>query len=159
MKKFRACLVLSFSALTLFFAGCADELDTQPKVELSLDNLLAKDPNAIEGILSKMYGTFALTGPDGRDSQDIAGASAGETGFLRGILNLEDFTADDMKNRWGDDGLDQLTTTSSWDSNNKFFRYLYDRVYFIVPQTTNIILALNNVDVQDEDLIRSSTLR
>ena len=155
MKNINKSIVLGMTTLVLLFSSCANELDTKPKVELSLENLLARDPNAVEGILSKMYGTFALSGPTGPGSSDISGSDPGETAFLRGIINLQEFTADGMKNRWGDDGLDQLTTTSNWDPNNKFFRYLYDRVYYIVPQTTNIILALNTVDVPNEAQIVS----
>ncbi|AWH84789.1 RagB/SusD family nutrient uptake outer membrane protein [Flavobacterium album] len=154
MKNFRNKIILGFTALALGISSCTSDLDTKPKVEMSLENLLAKDPQAVEGLLSKMYGTFALSGPSGPGSSDISG-NAGETGFLRGIINLQDFTADGMKNRWGDDGLDQLTTASDWTSRNKFFQYLYDRVYYIVPQTTNIILALENVDVANEEQIKS----
>lgn len=148
-------LIAVFAAALFSLTACTDDLNTEPKVELSLENLLAKDPNAIQGILSKMYGTFALSGSDGPDSSDIIAPNAGEGAFLRGILNLQDFTADGMKNRWGDDGLDQLTTTSNWDGNNKFFRYLYDRAYYTIPQTTNIILALETVDVPNEEQITS----
>ncbi|RWW93834.1 RagB/SusD family nutrient uptake outer membrane protein [Flavobacterium cerinum] len=155
MKKLSTSIILGLSSLALLFSSCSDELDTKPKVELSLENLLAKDPNAIEGLLSKMYGTFALSGSKGPGSSDITGPDPGETAFLRSIVNLQDFTGDAMKNRWGDDGLDQLTTTSRWDANNKFFRYLYDRVYYIVPQTTNIILVLDRVDVANEEQIVS----
>lgn len=155
MRNFRNKIILGLTALLLVVSSCTDDLNTKPKVELSLENLLAKDPDAIKGLLSKMYGAFALSGPNGPGSSDITGPDPGETAFLRGIINLQEFTADGMKNRWGDDGLDQLTTTSDWDSNNKFFKYLYDRVYYIVPQTTNIILALDNVDVADEEQIVS----
>lgn len=155
MKNFNKKIILGISALVLLFSSCTDDLNTEPKVELSLENLLAQDPNAVEGLLSKMYGTFALSGPTGPGSSDISGPDAGETAFLRSIINMQEFTADGMKNRWGDDGLDQLTTASDWNGNNKFFRYLYDRVYFVVPQTTNIILALNNVDVANEEQIVS----
>ena len=155
MKNINKKIILAVGAVVLLLSSCADELDTMPKVELSLENLLARDPNAVEGLLSKMYGTFALSGPTGPGSQDISGPDPGETGFLRGIINLQEFTADGMKNRWGDDGLDQLTTSSNWTPNNKFFRYLYDRVYYIVPQTTNILVALNTVDVPNEAQITS----
>jgi len=130
--------------------SCSSELDTKPLIEQSFENLLQQDPNAAKGLLSKMYGTFALTGSNGPGSSDIQATDAGESAFLRGIINLQDFSADDMKNRWGDDGLDQLTTTSNWTQNNKFFRYLFDRVYYTVPQTTNLILALNNTNVPDK---------
>lgn len=153
MKKLNKTLIAGLAVLALGFAACTSDLDTEPKVELSLENLLAQDPNAVEGLLSKMYGTFALSGPTGPGSSDITGPDPGETAFLRGIINLQDFTADAMKNRWGDDGLDQLTTTSNWDANNKFFRYLYDRVYYIVPQTTNIILAVENVDIANKEQV------
>ena len=140
-------------ALTMMLlSSCSNELDTKPLIEQTLENLLQQDPNAVKGLLSKMYATFALTGSSGPDSSDITAPNAGETGFLRGIINLEDFTADDMKNRWGDDGLDQLTTTSGWTNQNKFFRYLFDRVYYTVPQSTNIIIALNNTSVPDKAL-------
>ena len=90
----------------LTIVGCTNELDTTPKVELTLDELLAKDPNAVGGIVSRLYASFALSGPNGPGSSDVSD-DAGESPFLRGIINLEDFTADALKNRWGDDGLDQ----------------------------------------------------
>lgn len=155
MKKLKNLFLLSLSGVVVFFASCSDELDTKPKVELSLENLLAQDPDAVEGLLSKLYGAFALSGPNGAGSSDLQNADPGESSFLRGIINLQDFTADGLKNRWGDDGLDQLTTTSNWTPNNKFFRYLYDRVYYVVPQTTNIIMALDVVEVENEAQIVS----
>ena len=55
-----------------------------------------------------------------------------------------------MKNRWGDNGLDQLTTTSDWDENNKFFRYLYNRIYYTVPQCNNLLGVLTSVSVDNQ---------
>jgi len=132
--------------------GCTKDLDTQPQVELTLEELLESDPDAIGGILSRLYASFALSGPDGPGSSDIDD-DAGESPFLRGIVNLQDFTADAMKNRWGDDGLDQLTTTSDWDENNKFFRYLYNRIYYTIPQSNNLLLVLGQVDIENKDWI------
>lgn len=153
MKNIKSALCVGFAALTLFFASCSDELETKPKVELTLENLLQRDPDAALGLLSKMYGTFALSGANGAGSSDITGPDPGETAFLRGLINLQDFTADGLKNRWGDDGLDQLTTTSSWTANNKFFVYMFDRLYYIIPQTTSFLMALDQADVPDEEQI------
>ena len=133
-------------------AACTDDLNTEPKVELSLEQLLKQDPNAITGIMSKLYGSFALSGPNGPGSSDISD-DPGESPFLRGIINLQEMTADGMKNRWGDNGLDQLTTTSNWDENNKFFRYLYNRAYYTIPQCNNLLLILQNVDVANKEQI------
>jgi hypothetical protein len=139
MNKFK---IIGAAIILVFFASCVDDLNTEPKVELTLDKLLEQDPQAVEGLVSKIYGTFALSGPDGPGSTDVVTKDAGEAAFLRGIINLQDFSADGVKNRWGDDGLDQLTTTSGWNPNNKFFRYLFDRAYYTIPQSNNLINIL-----------------
>ncbi|MAX71462.1 MAG: RagB/SusD family nutrient uptake outer membrane protein [Flavobacteriaceae bacterium] len=153
MKNLIKLFVILVVAATAFYS-CTDDLNTEPKVELSLEELLSEDPNAIEGIVSRLYASFALSGPSGPGSSDVDD-DPGESPFLRGIINLQDFTADGMKNRWGDDGLDQLTTTSSWDGNNKFFRYLYNRIYYTIPQCNNLISVLNSISVEDSDLARN----
>lgn len=136
----------------LLNTACTNDLDTEPIVELSLEELLASDPNAVEGIVSRLYASFALSGPDGPGSSDISD-DAGESPFLRGIINLQDFTADGMKNRWGDNGLDQLTTTSDWDENNKFFRYMYNRIYYTIPQCNNLLAVLTSITVDNQEQI------
>jgi hypothetical protein len=152
MKQFKIKLYTLLTISGLFLYYCTDDLQTEPKFELTLEQLLQRDPNAIEGLLSRMYSTFALSSVDGPGSSDIIGADAGESPFVRGLVNLNDFTADGMKNRWGDNGLDQLTTTSGWNANNKFFKYVYDRNYYTIAQTTNLILILRDkVNVQNED--------
>ncbi|MDR2235178.1 MAG: RagB/SusD family nutrient uptake outer membrane protein [Chryseobacterium sp.] len=150
MKKIKIYSLVLMAGL--FFSACTNDLETEPKFELTLEELLARDPNAVEGLLSRMYSTFALSSVSGPNDSDIAGANAGESPFIRGLVNLNDFTADGMKNKWGDNGLDQLTTTTGWNSNNKFFKYVYDRIYYTIPQTTNLILILKNkVDVANEE--------
>ncbi len=153
MKK----AILILIGFTMFsIVSCTDDLDTTPKVELTLEQLLAQDPGAIEGIVSRLYASFALSGPNGPGSSDISD-DAGESPFLRGIINLQEFTADGMKNRWGDDGLDQLTTTSDWDGNNKFFRYLYNRAYYTIPQCNNLLQVLNNSNFPNSETIKGET--
>lgn len=122
--------------LLLITSGCINDLNTEPKVQFTPEQVKSK---VIEGLLSKVYSTYALSGSDGPGSTDTPGDDAGESPFLRGIINLQDFTGDGMKNRWGDNGLDQLTTTSGWNSENKFFRYVYNRVFYTVPQANNLI--------------------
>lgn len=152
MKK----IIITFLGIALLsIASCTDDLNTEPIVELSIEQLLSQDPDAIEGVLSRLYASFALSGLDGPESADIESPSAGEAAFLRAIINLQDFTADGMKNRWGDDGLDQLTTATNWDSNNKFFKLFYDRAYFTIPQCNNLIPILDRVEVPNEESVRS----
>jgi len=143
--------ILGLGLILLLLSSCTNDLNTEPKAELTLEQLLAQDPQAVEGLVSKIYGSFALSGASGPGSTDTPGDDPGESPFLRGIINLEDFTADDMKNRWGDNGLDQLTTTTNWDDSNKFFRYLYNRVYYTVPQCNNLIKVFSNVDIPNKE--------
>lgn len=150
MKKLLIAVVL----VATTFTSCLNDLNTKPEVELTLEQLLAQDPDAISGILSRLYASYALSSIKGPGESDIDD-NAGESPFLRGIINLQDFTADGMKNRWGDDGLDQLTTTSNWDENNKFFRYLYNRIYYTIPQANNLLAVLKNVTVNDQENIVS----
>ena len=145
-------LKLLLSLIMILSVSCTDDLNTKPLVELSLEELLAEDPNAVEGILSRLYASFALSGADGPGSSDISD-DAGESPFLRGIVNLQDFTSDSMKNRWGDNGLDQLTTANDWTADNKFFRYLYNRIFFTIPQCNNLLAILPNVDVENKEVI------
>ena len=86
MKK----ILLIFFVATLA-VSCVDDLDTKPEIELTLEELLKQDPNAVNGILSRLYGSFALSGADGPGSSDIYD-DPGESPFLRGIVNLQDFT-------------------------------------------------------------------
>ncbi|BFP41658.1 RagB/SusD family nutrient uptake outer membrane protein [Flavobacteriaceae bacterium GF1] len=151
---------IKFNTILLVLLGiglvsCTGDLDTEPIVEQSLDQILDSDPNAVDGILSRIYASYALSGIDGSGSRDILGDDAGESPFLRGIVNLQDFSADAMKNRWGDDGLDQLTTTTAWDENNKFFRYLFNRIYFTIPQCNNLLIILGSNDFEDEEVVEA----
>uniref|UniRef100_UPI00404AE76F RagB/SusD family nutrient uptake outer membrane protein n=1 Tax=Gelidibacter sp. TaxID=2018083 RepID=UPI00404AE76F len=153
MKK----AILMMIGFTMFsIVSCTDDLNTVPKVQLTLEELLANDPDAVNGIVSRLYASFALSGPNGAGSSDITD-DPGESPFLRGIINLQEFTADGMKNRWGDDGLDQLTTTSDWDGNNKFFRYLYNRAYYTIPQCNNLLQVLNNSSFPNSEVIVGET--
>lgn len=136
--------IVGLGLVLLLIGSCTDDLNTEPKVQLTPDEIEGGGGGAlINGLISKVYSTFALSGSSGPASTDTPGDDAGESPFLRGIINLQDFTADGMKNRWGDNGLDQLTTTANWDGNNKFFRYVYNRVYYTVPQANNLIDLIN----------------
>lgn len=142
-------IFISIFALSLV-SSCFKDLETKPNGDfLSLEDLLVRDPQAVEGMLSRLYASYALSGPNGPGSSDVSD-DPGESPFLRGIVNLQDFTADGIKNRWGDNGLDQLTTTSGWDANNKFFKYLYNRIYYTIPQCNNFLIVLNNVNINNK---------
>ena len=140
---------LGLSVVLLLLSSCTDDLNTEPKDEKkNIDQLIALDPN-LSGIVSKVYGTLALSGAKGPKSTDTPGDDPGESPFLRGIINMQDFTADDMKNRWGDGGLDPLTTTTGWDENNKFMRYMYNRIYYTATQANQVIAQMSIFNISN----------
>jgi hypothetical protein len=59
--------------------SCLNDLDTEPKYDLTLENLLQQDPKAVEGLLSRLYASFALSSVEGPDKSDLQGANAGES--------------------------------------------------------------------------------
>ncbi len=148
LNKFKI-IFLSFALVAT--TSCLNELNTEPEYLLTLDQLLESQPNAANGLLAKVYASLSMSSAKGPGEADITGDDKGETVFLRGIINLEDFTADGMKNRWGDNGLDQLTTTTNWTADNKFFRYLFDRVYYTVPQANALIEAFGKADIANKE--------
>ena len=151
MKNIKFKLLAFAAVVMLSTQSCLRDLDTEPKYDMTLEYILQQDPKAVEGMLSRLYASFALSSVKGPGDSDISGADPGESPFIRGLVNLQDFTADGMKNRWGDNGLDQLTTTSNWTDNNKFFKYAYDRIYYTVPQATNLILIMKSDNVKYEN--------
>lgn len=157
MKNIKFKLLAFAAVVMLSTQSCLRDLDTEPKYDMTLEYILQQDPKAVEGMLSRLYASFALSSVKGPGDSDISGADPGESPFIRGLVNLQDFTADGMKNRWGDNGLDQLTTTSNWTDNNKFFKYAYDRIYYTVPQATNLILIMksDNVKYQNKEQVVS----
>ena len=59
MKKFKIITGLFFAVLLL--NSCTDDLTTEPENGLTLEELLTRDPNAVQGLVSKIYGSFALS--------------------------------------------------------------------------------------------------
>jgi hypothetical protein len=138
------------------YISCLGDLDTEPKIEQTLDNLLANDPDAVKGILAKLYGGLVLHGQgvpgSGNQIPDILGDDPGETVYFRSLWNLQEMPTDIVKNRWGDNGLDPLTTASGWVATNKFFGYMYNRIFFQVGQANNFILDVGSISFDDKDL-------
>jgi hypothetical protein len=152
MKMFKISIIGIF-VVQLLLSSCTDDLNTEPRDEKrNIDQLIDLDPN-LSGLVSKVYGTLALSGASGPGSTDTPGDDAGESPFLRGIINMQDFTADAMKNRWGDNGLDPLTITSGWDENNKFMRYMYNRIYYTVPQANIVIDQMSVFNISNSKQI------
>lgn len=146
---------IALGLVIIMSISCTNDLNTEPKgKDKNLDQLLANQPT-LAGLVSQVYGSLALSGASGPGSTNVPGDDPGESPFLRGIINLQDFTADDMKNRWGDNGLDQLTTNTDWTNSNKFFGYLYNRIYYTATQANGVINQMNLYNISSKEQIVS----
>lgn len=61
MKK-RILILFSLTIIGFYFS-CTDDLDTKPITELTLEELLASDPNAVEGLVSRLYAFLCINRP------------------------------------------------------------------------------------------------
>ncbi len=151
MKKI---IISGLCAITIGFFSCTKDLDTEPVVERSLSRLLEENPQAIQSIIAKLYAGLSVHGqgiPGSTDQiPDILGDDPGETVYLRALWNMQEMTSDIVKNGWGDGGLAPLTTTQGWTATNKFFGYIYNRIFFQISQVNNLILELDKVTVPNE---------
>ena len=169
MKKILLLLItiLSYSGIyaqndSIYFWKQNTLIHKQSIKTADLDSITFVRPNAtgidIPATMESLYDIFSLSGPNGPGSSFVSGDDPGESPFIRCLVNLEDFTADGVKNRWGDDGLDQLTIAAGWDSNNKFFKYHYNKLYYAIAKSNEFIVVLNNTtDIPNNAVLRSET--
>ncbi len=140
-------------------SSCTDDLNTDPVVERRLEDLLNEDPDAVKGLVARLYGGLILHGTgvpgSGNQQSDVVADDPGEAVYLRSLWNLQEMTTDIVKNRWGDGGLDPLTTTSNWVATNKYFGYMYNRIFFQISQVNNFLLETEAIDFQEKDELRA----
>lgn len=151
-------LISVFTLSVLFFSSCTDDLNTEPEVQDTLGNILEDNPDAIRGLLAKLYGNFVLQGagdPNGDQQEDLPGKKADEAVYFRAFWNMQELTADLVKNRWGDGGLNPLTTTSQWVSTNKFFDFAYNRFYFQIAHVNNFLIETAGLDFDEKESMRA----
>jgi len=152
MKKTK---IFILALVGMLSSSCLDDLNTKPEVEDTLENIIAKDPNAINGALAKLYASLSVHGQgdaEGSDQfNDTKSTDSGTSPFLRGYWNFQELTADLVKNGWGDPGLDPLTLTTGWSSSNALFTYYYDRIVFTTVSCNNFINEVNKINPSNKD--------
>ncbi len=159
MNNTKKKLISMFMLTALFISSCTDDLNTEPEIQQTLSNVLEQDPDAIKGLLAKVYGNLTLNGAGNPESNQVnpdfsAAPDPNETVFLRAHWNMQEMTTDIVKNRWGDGGLDPLTTTAGWAATNKFFQYMYDRLYLLIATANNFIVETADLDFEEKASMR-----
>ena len=136
-------LYRGLTALTLSTAlvglntSCTKDLDQTPKYEITPDKVYTS-LGAYKQVLAKLYGGFALTGPDGPGSGDIKGIDAGTSDYLRQLWSAQELTTDEAVIAWNDPGV-QEWHRMNWDANGPLIRGIYSRCYYEIATCNEFI--------------------
>lgn len=131
---FHLCLV-GFLFGTL---GCADDLDNISTNNINSGNAF-DDPDSYLQFLGKLYAGLSVTGQQGPSGQgDLIGFDEGASQYTRNYFNLNEFTADAVKWRFGDSGFRELHE-NTWNADNDVISVMYNRIIFQVTQANEFI--------------------
>lgn len=120
MKK--VSIFFASALLMLGFASCSlDRTPTDPNTNTEFDQ---------DGVFTKLYATFAVTGQKGPDGDgDVDGIDEGTSAFYRMLWELNEFPTDEGWWIWNDVGLSDIRSMT-WDKSNALVAGLYYRLYF-----------------------------
>ncbi|GAB3728524.1 RagB/SusD family nutrient uptake outer membrane protein [Hymenobacter agri] len=135
---YRGLTALSLStALMGLSTSCTKDLDQTPKYEVTPDKVYL-GLGSYKQVLAKLYGGFALTGPNGPGSGDIVGIDAGTSDYIRQLWSAQELTTDEAVIAWNDPGV-QEWHRMSWDASDVLLRGLYSRCYYEIATCNEFI--------------------
>lgn len=146
MKK-----IMIFAALAAFaLTSCVGVLDQEP---MSSDVVGSGDvysnPTYRLGQLSKIYGSFNLTGTAGPGSTDISVSDAGASEFIRAWWSINTLSTDEAKCTWGDPWVKEIDTNTWTATKNDAIYATYVRGVMMVTLANNF---LRNTDDSDPEI-------
>ena len=135
--KYRISYVLIFIHLVMVW-GCTDDLDDIETNNINSENVF-DDPNAYLQFLAKLYAGLDQTGQQAPLGQpDLVGFSEGSSSYIRLWWALNEFSADELKWRYNDPGVRDLTF-HNWTADNDFFSVIYSRLFFQISQANEFL--------------------
>ena len=124
--------------IVLGFFGCTDDLDNIRTNNVNSANAF-DGPDSYLRFLGKIYAGLSVTGQQGPTGQgDLIGFDEGASQYSRNYFNLNEFTADAVKWRFGDSGVRELLE-NTWTPDNGIISVMYNRIIFQVTQANEFI--------------------
>lgn len=157
MKNIYKSFIYSVIAISVFmFTSCLDDLNTIPPggKETTAEEAW-NDFETYNKFVSKIYGSFALSGnqgPNGYD--DIVSGDQGEATFLRSYWNLQELSTDEALVAWSDDGLNSLMFCQ-WTSDQRFSELNYNRMYLNIAFCNEFLRETESSLLKDRGLSES----
>ncbi|MEI6436534.1 MAG: RagB/SusD family nutrient uptake outer membrane protein, partial [Bacteroidota bacterium] len=120
-------------ALTMFFASCVKDLDTQPIDPNSMNSAnVYKDQAGYKQVLAKLYAGLTMTGQQGPAGKpDIKGIDEGFSEYIRGYWYHQELTTDEAVIGWNDQTIKNFHS-QNWGSSDVFIAAMYYRIFFQV---------------------------
>ena len=123
----------------LLVAACADDLELQPKNELT-SGALYEDFGNYPNVLAKIYAGYAITGQQGGTGRpDVVGIDEGASSYFRTYWNLQELPTDEAVLAWvNDPGVNPLNQMT-WSANNALVQAMYYRIYYQISSANEFI--------------------
>ena len=146
------------AAMALGATSCVGDLDLMPNDPntITAGNLT---PEQYEAVLAKCYSGMAVSGQYGPDgASDISGLDGGTSQYTRGIYMLNEFTTDESKWIWPDEGVFDLVT-NTWSKGNANIFGTYSRMYVHIAICNDFLRLVGNNEQFASMALEARTLR
>ena len=146
------------AAMALGATSCVGDLDLMPNDPntITAGNLT---PEQYEAVLAKCYSGMAVSGQYGPDgASDISGLDGGTSQYTRGIYMLNEFTTDESKWIWPDEGVFDLVT-NTWSKGNANIFGTYSRMYVHIAICNDFLRLVGNDEQFASMALEARTLR
>ena len=146
------------AAMALGATSCVGDLDLMPNDPntITAGNLT---PEQYEAVLAKCYSGMAVSGQYGPDgASDISGLDGGTSQYTRGIFMLNEFTTDESKWIWADEGVFDLVT-NTWSKGNANIFGTYSRMYVHIAICNDFLRLVGDNEQFAEMALEARTLR
>ena len=124
--------------IALLITACHKDLDRFPPNDITSEQLYTSEAG-YKQVLSKVYGSMALTGNSGPSgSGDVAGIDEGTSDFLRLFWKAQELSTDEAVVAWNDPGIQDFHNMN-WSANNPMLIGLYSRCFYIITLCNEFI--------------------
>lgn len=159
MKRYKNLLLSAlFVGAAMTTASCVGDLDLEPNDPntTTAGNLTEKD---YEAVLAKCYSSMAVSGQYGPDgASDISGLDGGTGQYTRALFMLNEFTTDESKWIWADEGVFDLCT-NTWSKGNANIFGTYSRLYVHIAICNDFLRLVKGKEAYAEMALEARALR
>ena len=123
----------------LLATACEDELELQPKNELTSSTLYENFDN-YPNVLAKIYAGYAITGQQGGTGRpDVLGIDEGASSYFRTYWNLQELPTDEAVLAWINDAGVNPLNQMTWSANNALVQAMYYRIYYQISSANEFV--------------------